>query len=302
MAETLPDSTLVPREGFEALVDFLRARRTVVLAGAGCSTESGISDYRGPEGRLKTRRPVQYGDFVRSEENRRRYWARSTVGWQRVSRALPNPTHSGLAALEAHGSVSGLITQNVDGLHHAAGSRRVVELHGSLAHVICLDCRDRTLRSDMQERLLGANEDWVAAIPAVSGSPDAAPDGDAELQADAYADFVVPECRVCSGVLKPDVVFFGENVPKPRVDECWAMVDDAEALLVVGSSLTVYSGRRFVYGAAERKLPIGVVNLGPTRADEYAVAKLDGRLGEVMPRLARQLGADFPEELATSSS
>jgi len=200
MAENLPDSTLVPSEGFEALVDFLRARRTVVLAGAGCSTESGIPDYRGPEGRMKTRRPVQYGEFVRSEDNRRRYWARSTVGWQRVSGAVPNPTHRGLAALEAHGSVSGLITQNVDGLHHAAGSRRVVELHGSLAHVICLDCGDRTLRSDMQARLLGANQDWVAAIPVNSGRPDAAPDGDAEIPVDVYAGFVVPECRICSGV------------------------------------------------------------------------------------------------------
>jgi len=276
-------------EGFDALVDFLRTRRTVVLAGAGCSTESGIPDYRGPEGRLKTRRPVQYGEFVRSEENRRRYWARSTVGWRRVAEARPNPTHSGLAALEAHGAVSGVITQNVDGLHHAAGSRRVIELHGSLAHVVCLECGDRTLRSDMQERMLEANRDWIAAIPPSTAGPDPAPDGDAELSVDAYADFVIPACRVCSGVLKPDVVFFGENVPKDRVEECWAMVDESEALLVVGSSLTVYSGRRFVYGAAERKLPIGVVNLGPTRADEYATVRLDGRLGEVMPRIAQEL-------------
>jgi NAD-dependent SIR2 family protein deacetylase len=278
----------------EPLVDLLRDRRTVVLAGAGCSTESGIPDYRGPQGRLRTRKPVQYGEFVRSEANRRRYWARSAVGWRRVADATPNPAHHGLASLEGRGLVGGVITQNVDGLHHAAGSRRVIELHGSLAHVVCLSCGDRTTRLEMQERLECVNRAWiedVASGRARGGSAESAPDGDAELPDDVYDGFEVPVCRACGGVLKPDVVFFGENVPKERVAECWALVDDAEALLVVGSSLTVYSGRRFIYGAAERALPIGVVNLGPTRADDYAAVKLEGRLGEVIPRLAGALGA-----------
>ena len=286
----------------DRLVDLMRGRRTLVLAGAGCSTESGIPDYRGPEGRLRVRNPVQYGEFVRSEANRRRYWARSTVGWQRVAGARPNPTHVGLAELEACGVVSGVITQNVDGLHHAAGSARVVELHGSLAHVVCLECGDRTTRNEMQERLLAANEEWLAAVPVRGaaagtgrgreGGPVAAPapDGAAELPDDAYDSFAVPACA-CGGVLKPDVVFFGENVPKDRVASCWRMMDDSDVLLVAGSSLTVYSGRRFVYGAAERALPIGVVNLGPTRADDYAIAKVDGRLGEVVPRLVEALSA-----------
>ncbi len=286
----------------DRLVDLMRGRRTLVLAGAGCSTESGIPDYRGPEGRLRVRNPVQYGEFVRSEANRRRYWARSTVGWQRVAGARPNPTHVGLAELEACGVVSGVITQNVDGLHHAAGSARVVELHGSLAHVVCLECGDRTTRNEMQERLLAANEEWLAAVPvrgAAAGTgrgreggpvAEPAPDGDAELPDDAYDSFAVPACA-CGGVLKPDVVFFGENVPKDRVASCWRMMDDSDVLLVAGSSLTVYSGRRFVYGAAERALPIGVVNLGPTRADDYAIAKVDGRLGEDVPRLVEALRA-----------
>ncbi len=272
----------------DPLLELMRDRRTVVLAGAGCSTESGIPDYRGPEGRLKARRPVQYGEFVRSETNRRRYWARSTIGWRRVHDARPNPAHGAIAALETAGLVGGVITQNVDGLHHAAGSRNVIELHGSLAHVVCLACGDRTTRSHMQGRLEAENRGWVAGVDV---RPESAPDGDAELEPDRYEGFVVPGCARCDGVLKPDVVFFGENVPKKRVADCWSLIEDAEVLLVAGSSLTVYSGRRFVYGAAERSLPIGVVNLGPTRGDRYAAAKVAGKLGEVMPRLAEALGA-----------
>jgi NAD-dependent SIR2 family protein deacetylase len=225
----------------EPLVEMLRGRSTVVLAGAGCSTESGIPDYRGPQGRLKTRKPVQYGEFVRSEANRRRYWARSTVGWRRVAAARPNPAHHALAALESVRLVGGVITQNVDGLHQAAGSRAVIELHGSLAWVICLECGHRITRAEMQERLETANRSWVADVESHGEGvlPESAPDGDAELAADAWGGFVVPGCSRCEGVLKPDVVFFGENVPKDRVAACWGMVDRADALLVVGSSLTV---------------------------------------------------------------
>ena len=192
-----------------------------------------------------------------------------------------------LADLERAGFVSGLITQNVDGLHHRAGSRNVVELHGSLDSVVCLECGDMITRMEMQKRLEEWNPGWVSAV----GPAETAPDGDADVGDDTYSEFVVPGCERCEGTLKPDVVFFGENVPKARVEECWKMVDRADVLLVVGSSLTVYSGRRFVYGALERQLPIAVLNLGPTRADDVAAAKVEARLGEVMPRLVEALTA-----------
>jgi NAD-dependent deacetylase sirtuin 4 len=281
--------TPLDANALKAATRLLRDRRSVVLAGAGCSTESGIPDYRGTEGRLKTRSPVQYGAFVRSAQARRRYWARSAVGWSRVTRAFPNAAHKGLARLEQAGLVSGLITQNVDGLHHAAGSQEVIELHGSLAYVICLGCGRRLAREVMQARLLDANPSWLDESGAlVRAAP--APDGDADLEGTSYGDFVLPSCDACGGVLKPDVVFFGENVPKLRVKKAWRMLDRADVLLVVGSSLTVYSGRRFVYGAVEREMPIGVLNLGPTRADEVAAVKVEGRLGEVLPQLVSALG------------
>ena len=283
----MPDSAIAMPRGFGRLVSLLKGRRAVVLAGAGCSTESGIPDYRGPNGRMRTRTPVQYGDFVRSAATRQRYWARSTVGWGRMERAEPNAAHHALADLERAGFVSGLITQNVDGLHHRAGSRNVVELHGSLGSVVCLECGDMITRMEMQKRLEEWNPGWVSAV----GPAETAPDGDADVGDDTYSEFVVPGCERCEGTLKPDVVFFGENVPKARVEECWKMVDRADVLLVVGSSLTVYSGRRFVYGALERQLPIAVLNLGPTRADDVAAAKVEARLGEVMPRLVEALTA-----------
>ena len=204
-----------------------------------------------------------------------------------MQRAAPNAVHHALADLERAGYVSGLITQNVDGLHHRAGSRDVIELHGSLGSVVCLDCGDVVTRTGMQERLEERNPGWMASV----GPTQTAPDGDAELGDGAYSDFIVPACKRCEGTLKPDVVFFGENVPKARVEDCWKMVDRADLLLVVGSSLTVYSGRRFVYGALERHLPIGVLNLGPTRADDVAAAKVEARLGEAMPRLVQALTA-----------
>ena len=261
----------------------------VVLAGAGCSTESGIPDYRGPQGRLRTRKPMQYGEFVRSADARTRYWARSTVGWQRVATARPNRCHEALARLEAEGNVRGVITQNVDGLHQAAGSRRVVELHGSLAHVRCLECGDRVTRADHQARLMEVNAGWMEGEMASRGTVDAAPDGDADLEKADLQGFEVPGCLQCGGVLKPDVVFFGENVPRATLDDAWALFDEGEVLLVVGSSLTVFSGRRFVYRAVERDVPVAVVNLGPTRADEVAAVKVEGRLGRSLPALAEGL-------------
>lgn len=278
----------IAEQPLEALETMLRGKRSVVLAGAGCSTESGIPDYRGPEGRLRVRTPVQYGDFVRSEATRRRYWGRSTVGWGRMATALPNPTHHALADLESNGLVSGVITQNVDGLHQAAGSRRIVELHGSLAAVACLDCARIVSRADMQERLLAENPGWIERV-SEGPTPVSAPDGDAEVEGAHEQSFRVPACDRCGGLLKPDVVFFGENVPRSRVDEAWALVDEADVLLVVGSSLTVYSGRRFVYGARDREMPIAILTIGPTRADDLAAAKVEGRLGDLMPRLVRAL-------------
>jgi NAD-dependent SIR2 family protein deacetylase len=268
------------------LVELLRGQRVVVLAGAGCSTESGIPDYRGPETIQQARKPVQYQEFVRSEAARVRYWARSSVGWMRVSGARPNAAHHALARLEDGGVVRGIITQNVDGLHHAAGSRRVVELHGSLASVRCLQCGTVIGRGDFQERLRGVNAEWMELL---GGEVVAAPDGDADLPASALESFRVPACEVCGGILKPDVVFFGENVPAERVQEAWSLFEEADVLLVAGSSLTVYSGRRFIYRAEKDGIPTAIINIGPTRADDMAAAKVEGRLGDVLPALADEL-------------
>ncbi|MEW5927455.1 MAG: NAD-dependent protein deacetylase [Gemmatimonadota bacterium] len=288
MAVLAPQSEL---EALQPLLDLLRGRRMVVLAGAGCSTESGIPDYRGPGGSLRTRKPMQYQEFVRSDAARVRYWARSAVGWRRIADARPNAGHLALARLEEGGAVRGIITQNVDGLHHAAGSRRVVELHGSLAAVRCLGCGRPEPRADFQARLMELNAGWEEELArrTAEGGVEQAPDGDAELPAWAVESFRVPACPACGGVVKPDVVFFGENVPAGTVEEAWRLFGEAEVLLVAGSSLTVYSGRRFIYRAQQEGVPIAVVNLGPTRADEVAAAKVEGTLGLVLPRLADAL-------------
>jgi len=273
------------------LVDLLRGRRVVVLAGAGCSTESGIPDYRGPESSKRSRKPMQYQEFVRSDEARARYWARSAIGWPRIAAAVPNAAHVALARLEQAGIVRGIITQNVDGLHHAAGSRRVIELHGSLAAVCCLQCGRRESRHDFQHRLLTLNTGWADWLAGARHGHQAAmnPDGDVELPPAAMADFRVPACRGCGGLIKPDVVFFGENVPRARVDEAWHLLDEADVLLVAGSTLTVYSGRRFVDRACHRGMPVAVINIGPTRADGVAAIKLEARLGRILPFLAEDL-------------
>lgn len=268
-----------------ALADLLRGRRVVALTGAGCSTESGIPDYRGP-GTRQLRKPIQYQEFVRSAEARARYWARSVVGWQRVRAAQPNAGHAALARLEQDGVLCGVITQNVDGLHGAAGSRNVVELHGSLAWVRCLSCGDRSTRAQYQQALVERNPAWsrqLGQLLAVS-----APDGDADLDPAYYADFHVPPCA-CGGVIKPDVVFFGENVPALTVQQAWRLFEEGDCLLVLGSSLTVYSGRRFIYRAQQQAIPIGIINLGPTRADEVAAVKVEAPAGVALPKLAELL-------------
>jgi NAD-dependent SIR2 family protein deacetylase len=267
----------------ERLISLVAGRRVVALTGAGCSTESGIPDYRGAGSPAPARHPIQHDAFLRRPDVRQRYWARSTVGWARFSRARPNAAHHALAQLEEAGVLAGVITQNVDRLHQEAGSRRVVELHGALADVLCLECGAAEPRAEVQDRLLAVNPGWLDRAAAM------APDGDADLPAAEVATFEVVGCRRCGGTLKPDVVFFGGSVAERTLATAWELFEEADVLLVVGSSLAVYSGFRFVRRAAERGLPIAVVNLGPTRADELAHERIAARAGDVLPRLAARL-------------
>jgi NAD-dependent SIR2 family protein deacetylase len=277
--------TITTTEAFGRLVDLVRTRPVVILSGAGCSTESGIPDYRGPDGSLRSRQPIRYQDFMGSPERRARYWSRSMVGWPRFSGARPNEAHTALSALERAGYVRGVITQNVDGLHQAAGSGRVVDLHGRLAEVRCMGC-DRIIdRDDMQDRLAGMNPDFDADAQRFVA------DGDAELAAGCERGFRVPSCVGCGGILKPNVVFFGENVPKDTIAEAWSLFSEAGLLLVVGSSLTVFSGRRFVLRASQEGVPVAIANQGATRADDLALLKIEHRLGLFLPYLADALGA-----------
>lgn len=269
----------------DALARFVeRHPRLFVLTGAGCSTDSGIPDYRDADGAWKHRQPMYYQEFVASESARRRYWARSLIGWERVARARPNAAHRALARLERLGYARTLVTQNVDGLHQRAGSRAVVDLHGRLDAVECLDCGARTSRTALQERLRALNPSWEAA----AAPP--APDGDANLRRDPGA-FRVPPCASCGGVLKPAVVFFGECVPPARVAQAQAALAACDALLVVGSSLMVYSGYRFCRAASERGVPIAAINLGRTRADGELALKARASCAEILPALAARLAS-----------
>ncbi len=257
--------------------------RIVVLVGAGCSTASGIPDYRGEGTARRARNPAQHRDFLADPATRRRYWARSYRGWPRLAAARPNPAHWALAQLEAAGKVEGIITQNVDGLHHVAGSRRIIELHGALRRVGCLTCGSTSRREDLQARFSESN-------PGITPQEELLADGDAEVS--STDGFVVVDCDACGGILMPDVVFFGGTVPAPRVEQGYAWVDHADGLLVVGSSLTVFSGYRFVKRAVARGLPVGIVNLGPTRADAVATVKVEADVVEVLPALARTWHAE----------
>lgn len=269
----------------QSLLELLRGRRVVALTGAGCSTESGIPDYRGPDAPTRTRPPIQHREFMEQPAARRRYWARSMLGWPRLAAARPNPGHEALAELERAGTVVGVITQNVDGLHHGAGSREIVELHGALRRVRCLECGGALSRDELQQQLAAANPGWLARGAAI------APDGDAELPDDAITDFEVIACAACAGALMPDVVFFGGTVPADTLAAAWAIFDRAEVLLVIGSSLTVFSGYRFVRRAAERAVPVAIINRGPTRGDPHAAICVDARVGDALPALARYLAA-----------
>lgn len=257
-----------------SLVAFVRGhRRLFVLTGAGCSTASGIPAYRDETGAWTSRAPMRYAEFVGSEAARRRYWSRSMVGWPRVATAEPNAAHRALAALEKDGRVASLVTQNVDGLHQKAGSRGVIDLHGRLDEVECLACGAVVSRQDVQRLLQG----WNGA-PCAPEAP-AAPDGDAPVERD-LASFRVPHCPSCGGPLKPRVVFFGENIPRPRAEAARQALGRADAVLVVGSSLAVWSGYRFCVEARERGLPVAALNRGATRADGLLALKVEADCGE----------------------
>jgi NAD-dependent SIR2 family protein deacetylase len=270
-----------PAGGVDELRAFVDAhRRVFVLTGAGCSTDSGIPDYRDLDGAWKRQKPVEYAPFVRDRHTRQRYWARSLIGWRSFGKATPNDAHRALARLEERGRTSLLVTQNVDGLHQAAGSHRVVDLHGRLDRVACLSCRHRTRRTAWQQHLEHLNETWVDVEAPV------APDGDADLDGIDFATFVVPDCPRCGGVVKPDVVFFGESVPPWRHAQAMAALETSDALLVAGSSLMVYSGYRYALAAERLGKPIAAVNLGRTRADHLLALKVGAPLGETLTAVA----------------
>ncbi|MEU2356440.1 NAD-dependent protein deacetylase [Streptomyces misionensis] len=266
------------------VVDALRTGGVLVLSGAGISTESGIPDYRGEGGSLSRHTPMTYQDFTADARARRRYWARSHLGWRTFGRARPNAGHRAVAAFGRHGLLAGVITQNVDGLHQAAGSEDVVELHGSLDRVVCLSCGTFSPRRALARRLEEANAGFDPVAAGIN------PDGDADLSDEQVGDFRVLPCAVCGGILKPDVVFFGESVPPERVEHCRRLVREANALLVLGSSLTVMSGLRFVRQAAEAGKPVLIVNQGPTRGDRHAVSRVALPLGAALTTVADRLG------------
>ena len=271
-------STITPT----AVADLLRGRSWVALTGAGMSTDSGIPDYRGPTSVRAT--PMQYSEFLGSAEAQRRYWARSYLGWRRIGRAEPNPGHRALADLEAAG-LAGVITQNVDGLHSAAGSTHVINLHGDIAMVLCLDCGDHSARTELQRRLTSANRELEQ--PLVLQHAELRPDGDAVAR--DWQQFRLVGCVQCGGRLKPDVVFFGESVPKSRVESAYALMERAEILVVLGSSLTVMSGLRFVRHNAKLQRPVVIINRGATRGDEFASVKIDGGCSETLTELRKSL-------------
>ncbi|WP_326563944.1 Sir2 family NAD-dependent protein deacetylase [Micromonospora peucetia] len=268
-------------ETVDAVARLVAGGGVVVLSGAGLSTESGIPDYRGPSGVARRHTPMTYQVFTRDAQARRRYWARSHLGWRVIARSAPNEGHRAVVRLQHGGLVDGIITQNVDGLHTAAGSPQVVELHGRLDEVVCLGCGNRTSREELDRRLREANPTFGARVAAVN------PDGDVDLADDEVAGFRTVDCTFCrGGMLKPDVVFFGETVPAQRVARCFGLVAGARLLLVLGSSLTVLSGRRFVLRAAKLGIPVVIVNQGPTRGDGYAMLTVDAPLGRLLPALA----------------
>ncbi|MFH8974314.1 NAD-dependent protein deacetylase [Streptomyces sp. NPDC017890] len=278
--EDLPPGTT----DLEPVTEVLSAGGVLILSGAGLSTESGIPDYRGEDGSLNRHTPMTYQDFTADPRARRRYWARSHLGWRTFGRARPNAGHRAVAAFGRHGLLTGVITQNVDGLHQAAGSDGVVELHGSLDRVVCLSCGTSSPRRDLARRLEEANPGFEPVAAGIN------PDGDADLTDAQVGDFRVVPCSVCDGILKPDVVFFGEAVPPRRVEHCRELVREAASLLVLGSSLTVMSGLRFVRQAAQEAKPVLIVNRDPTRGDRHARTRVALPLGSALTTVTERLG------------
>jgi len=282
----MPSLPAEPRPGdAKALAEALQQHhRVFTLTGAGCSTASGIPDYRDREGKWKRQQPVLFRAFMGDPLMRARYWARSLVGWRSFGTASPNPAHHALTALERSGRLGLLVTQNVDGLHQAAGSRRVIDLHGRLDRVICMSCRQGSRRAAWQRLLEDRNARWIGVDAPV------APDGDADLEGVNFSSFDVPGCPACGGIVKPDVVFFGEGVPVWRHTEATAALASSDAMLVAGSSLMVYSGYRYAATAARLGKPLYAVNLGRTRADHLLTMKVSAAVGatldDVVTRLA----------------
>jgi NAD-dependent SIR2 family protein deacetylase len=270
----------VGNASLEVVRELLRRGNVTVLSGAGLSTESGIPDYRGPTGSQRRHAPMQYQAFIHDPSARHRYWARSYLGWRQIATAQPNSGHRAVARWQDAGWLRAVITQNVDGLHQAAGARDIVELHGGLDRVVCLSCQETIPRAEADVRLRAANPHFDARVEHIN------PDGDADLDDTDLDSFVMIACPRCGGgPLKPDVVFFGENVPRERVEYCFARVEASSALLVLGSSLTVMSGFRFARRAAALGLPIAIVNQGPTRADDLARVHVDAPLGVTLAEL-----------------
>ncbi|MGW0719729.1 NAD-dependent protein deacetylase [Streptomyces sp. NPDC002778] len=284
-AEDLPPGTtdLAP------VVDALSTGGVLVLSGAGLSTESGIPDYRGEGGSLGRHTPMTYQEFTASAQARRRYWARGHLGWRTFGRARPNAGHRAVAAFERHGLLKGVITQNVDGLHQAAGSDDVVELHGSLERIVCLSCGAVSSRRELALRLEEANTGFEPVAAGIN------PDGDADLTDAQVGDFRVMPCVNCGGILKPDVVFFGESVPPPRVEQCRQLVREATSLLVLGSSLTVMSGLRFVRQASQASTPVLIVNRDATRGDRHALTRVALPLGAALTSVADHLNLSLDD-------
>lgn len=273
----------------DPVTDALGTGGVLVLSGAGISTESGIPDYRGEGGSLRRHTPMTYQEYTADDRARRRYWARSHLGWRTFGHALPNAGHRAVAAFGRNGLLTGVITQNVDGLHQTAGSESVVELHGSLERVVCLSCGTFSPRRELAERLEEANAGFDPVAAAIN------PDGDADLTDAQVGDFRVLPCTLCGGILKPDVVFFGENVPPQRVEHCRALVREATSLLVLGSSLTVMSGLRFVRQAVEAGKPVLIINRDPTRGDRHAFTRVALPLGTALTTVAERLGVPMKE-------
>uniref|UniRef100_A0A1A8BMZ6 NAD-dependent protein deacylase n=1 Tax=Nothobranchius kadleci TaxID=1051664 RepID=A0A1A8BMZ6_NOTKA len=276
----VPACSTTDAHSLELLRDFLtRARRLFVITGAGLSTESGIPDYRSQGVGLYARtdrRPMQHAEFIRSAKSRQRYWARNFVGWPQFSSHQPNSAHWALRRWEQRGVLHWLVTQNVDALHSKAGQKRLTELHGCSHRVVCLGCGAITAREDLQKRFVLLNPEWSAQAGVV------APDGDVFLEDEQVLNFRVPSCEQCGGILKPEVTFFGDTVNRETVLFVHDRLAESDALLAVGSSLQVYSGYRFLLATSDRKMPIAIVNIGPTRADHLADVKVSGRCGEVL--------------------